>query len=400
MCDSCQETNGVSTTWCQHHLRFSRRSSSAGVSDSRLEAMSFAKNPTLVLDKDSLPLKKRDQRLGSKLHQQQQQQCEAANFKVPYPHRSHGEVKMKPTGPFRPVPRRVPALHQPWMQMNAPASHKHLIPSAFREHHGLAEWRDFSALPPGWDFPRQNQHQGHLSFQPSHPLHSCRFSSVSLVSDGFHRTGGSWEKLRSSGNLSFNLEKHSYDKHKGPYVRKGDRKFDFLPKAEKRSPPLLSRSVPPHEDLTLQQDSVHKSAKALSHPQLSLRSLSLHKVNRSYIAMTESPPADVPPPKQSSPCASSTRRFPWLLPHFMAGSLIELRDGRLRRVEHLQTEDFLLGSLACPDLRLSCCTVQSISPPASSASSVSRLLILLHEQQSQVRKKPSVVLFSQQPSHK
>ncbi|XP_024126756.1 uncharacterized protein LOC112145636 [Oryzias melastigma] len=340
--------------------------------------MSFAKNPTLVLDKGSLPLKKRDQRLGSKL-QQQQQQCEAANFKVPYPHRSHGEVKMKPTGPFRPVPRRVPALHQPWMQTSAPASPKHLIPSAFREHHGWAEWRDFNPISPGWDFPRQNQHH----FHTGQPLHSCRFSSVSLVSDGFHRAGGSWEKLKSSGDKSLNLERHSYDKHKGPYVRQGDRKFDFLPKEEKSSPPLLGRSLPPHEDLTLQEDSVHKAAKALSSPQLSLRSTSPPKVNRSYTAMTESPPADVPPLEQASPCASSASRFPWLLPHFMAGSLIELRDGRLRRVEHLQTEDFLLGSLACPDLRLSCCTVQSISPPDSSASSVSRLLILLHEQQSQ-----------------
>ncbi|CAF96551.1 unnamed protein product [Tetraodon nigroviridis] len=83
-----------------------------------------------------------------------------------------------------------------------------------------------------------------------------------------------------------------------------------------------------------------------------------------------------PPPHSRSP-----NRLPWLLPHFLAGSLIELRDGRLRRVEHLQTEDFLLGALACPDLRLSCCTVQSITPSASS--SISRLLILLHDQQSQ-----------------
>ncbi|KAK5872932.1 hypothetical protein PBY51_013590 [Eleginops maclovinus] len=90
--------------------------------------------------------------------------------------------------------------------------------------------------------------------------------------------------------------------------------------------------------------------------------------------------------------SSSPNNFPWLLPHFVAGSLIELRDGRLRRVEHLQTEDFLLGALACPDLCLSSCTVQSISPSASASSSsssssssstISRLLILLHDQQSQ-----------------
>ncbi|KAK7907439.1 hypothetical protein WMY93_016051 [Mugilogobius chulae] len=84
-------------------------------------------------------------------------------------------------------------------------------------------------------------------------------------------------------------------------------------------------------------------------------------------------------PPQSS---SQTRALPWLLPHFEAGSLIELQDGRLRRVENLQTEDFLLGALACPDLRLSCCTVQSISP-SEQTPCVCRLLLLLHEPQSQ-----------------
>ncbi|CAM9317787.1 unnamed protein product [Lampetra planeri] len=64
----------------------------------------------------------------------------------------------------------------------------------------------------------------------------------------------------------------------------------------------------------------------------------------------------------------------------MAGSLIELRQGELKRVEHLQTEDFLFGSLACPDLCLSSFTVQSIS---HSASTISSLLIVLHDQQSQ-----------------
>ncbi|XP_072308090.1 ataxin-1-like [Eucyclogobius newberryi] len=74
--------------------------------------------------------------------------------------------------------------------------------------------------------------------------------------------------------------------------------------------------------------------------------------------------------------------LPWLLPHFEEGSLIELQDGRLQRVENLQTEDFLLGALACPDVRLSCCTVQRIctlEPPPY----VCRLLLLLHEPHSQ-----------------
>lgn len=84
----------------------------------------------------------------------------------------------------------------------------------------------------------------------------------------------------------------------------------------------------------------------------------------------------------SSYPSTSSDQLPWLLPHFAAGSLIELRDGRLRRVEDLQTEDFLIGAEACPALHLSCCTVQHISP--STDPSLSRLLILLHEEHSQV----------------
>ncbi|KAM9408245.1 ataxin-1-like [Pholidichthys leucotaenia] len=87
-------------------------------------------------------------------------------------------------------------------------------------------------------------------------------------------------------------------------------------------------------------------------------------------------------PLRSPAALSSSNQFPWRSLTFVAGSLIELTDGRLRKVEHLQTEDFLLGSLACPTCGLSCYTVQSISPSASS-SSICRLIILLHDQQSQ-----------------
>lgn len=325
--------------------------------------MSFTKNPALVPDRDSLPLKKREQ--SSK----QQQQCDAAHFKAPYPYKSQGEFRTKHTGPFRPVPRRVTALYQPWMQTHTPARPKQHIPSAFREHHGWPEWREFVALPPEWDFSHYFPHlQGHLSgtwpLHPGLPHYTSRFSPVSLVAEP--------KILRDK---SVNPERQTYAKHQGPCVRRGDRKSETLPRVEKASPPLMSTCLPPspHEDITLQRD---ESTKAVAVSRGSLISVSPDDPHGSFTSVTEN--------TSRSPAAATANRFPWLLPHFMAGSLIELRDGRLRRVEHLQTEDFLLGSLACPDLHLSCCTVQSISPSASS-SSVSRLLILLHDQQSQVK---------------
>nr|XP_033482223.1 uncharacterized protein LOC117256728 [Epinephelus lanceolatus]XP_033482224.1 uncharacterized protein LOC117256728 [Epinephelus lanceolatus] len=363
------------------------------MSDGQREPMSFTPNPALVPDRDSLPLKKRDQRTSSPPQQkQQQQQCDAATFKAPYPYKSHSEFKAKHTGPFQPVPRRVPALYQPWMQTHSSARSKPHDLSAFRDHHGWAEWREFNPLHPGWAFPHHYQHHSHLSpLHLSHPHHPSRFSPVSLVNEGFQRVGGgySWEQLKTLRDKSLNAERQSNGRNKGPYVRRRDRQVEHFPRVEKASPPSLSTCLPhsPHEDLTLQYDVLHKSAKAVKYPTSGHSFIRVSPDDNSsnkYTSMKEDATRSfaLPSSEQVSSSSSSPNNFPWLLPHFVAGSLIELRDGRLRRVEHLQTEDFLLGSLACPDLRLSCCTVQSISPSASS-SSISRLLILLHDQQSQ-----------------
>ncbi|XP_053338047.1 uncharacterized protein zmp:0000000926 [Clarias gariepinus] len=51
-----------------------------------------------------------------------------------------------------------------------------------------------------------------------------------------------------------------------------------------------------------------------------------------------------------------------VLPHFAKGSLIELAGGRLKRVEELQTEDFLHSADTTPEFHLSTCTVLLISP--------------------------------------
>ncbi|KAK2862495.1 hypothetical protein Q5P01_002028 [Channa striata] len=367
--------------------------------DKQSEPMSFTPNPALVPDRDTLPLKKRDQRPSSpppqqKQLQQQQQQCDAATFKAPYPYKSHSEFKAKHTGPFQPVPRAVPALYQPWMPTHtSPRAKPHAL-STFREH-GWAEWRDFSALHPAWDLSPHYQHHspfpGTSALYPGHPQHPPRFSPVSLVSEGFHRAGDGygWEQLKSLRDKCLNSERPSNEKNNGPYVRRRDKKVEYFPRLEKAGAPLLRTSLPPslQEDLTMQRNSLHKSTRLVNHP-VSGHSLtrvsSGYNSNCTYSSMkedTSSAPA-LPSSDDASSSSSPPNRFPWLLPHFVAGSLIELRDGRLRRVEHLQTEDFLLGSLACPDLRLSCCTVQSISPSAS-YSCISRLLILLHDQQSQ-----------------
>lgn len=359
------------------------------VSDNRLEPMSFTTNPALVPDRDSLPLKKRDQRPSSPLQQQQkQQQCDAANFKAPYPYKSHAEFNTKHTGPFQPVPRRVPALYQPWLQTHTPSRSKPQILSAFREHHGWAEWREFNPLHPGWELSHHYQHQSHMSGTPAlhtgHLYHPSRFNTLSL--QGFHRTSGGWAKLKTSREKSLNPERQTYSRHKSPYMRRGERKTEYFPRVEKASPSPMSTNLPhsPRENPKFQQDLLHKSIKATSvsgHSFIRVSANNSKSTCSSVKEDTSRSPA-MPASKHLSSSSAPPNRFPWLLPHFVAGSLIELRDGRLRRVEHLQTEDFLLGSLACPDLRLSCCTVQSISPLASS-SSISRLLIMLHDQQTQ-----------------
>nr|XP_020448307.1 uncharacterized protein LOC109955967 isoform X1 [Monopterus albus]XP_020448308.1 uncharacterized protein LOC109955967 isoform X1 [Monopterus albus] len=341
--------------------------------------MSF--NLALVPDRDSLPLKKRDQRPSSPLQeQQQQQQCVAATFKAPYPYKSHSEIKTKHTGPFQPVPRRVPALYQPWTQTHPSTRSKPHMLSAFREHHGWAEWREFNPLHPGWDFPHHYQH--HFSdtpaLYPGHPHHYSRFNPIPLVPEGFHRVGGEygWEQLKTLKDRSLNAERWSDGKTKGPHERRRNRKVEYFPRVGKVSPPSLCTRLPqsPQEGHILQHDLLHKSTKVVKYP--------VSPGDNSDSTYTSINPPAHPTSEHGSSSSSSPNRFPWLLPHFAAGSLIELIDGRLRQVEHLQTEDFLLGSLACPDLRLSYCTVQSIFPSVSS-SSISRLLILLHDPQSQ-----------------
>ncbi|KAM4563669.1 uncharacterized protein PAE49_011687 isoform 1-T2 [Odontesthes bonariensis] len=83
------------------------------------------------------------------------------------------------------------------------------------------------------------------------------------------------------------------------------------------------------------------------------------------------------------PTSSPTLRPspPALLPHFTKGSLIELASGRLKRVEELQTEDFLRSAATSPEFHLSTCTVLLISP--SSTQGFSHLQVHLTDRNTQ-----------------
>ncbi|XP_064162481.1 ataxin-1-like isoform X1 [Anguilla rostrata] len=72
---------------------------------------------------------------------------------------------------------------------------------------------------------------------------------------------------------------------------------------------------------------------------------------------------------------------PRVLPYFRKGSLIELCGGRLKRVEELQTEDFLSCPDPGPDIHLSSCTILMISPSPDPA--FSRLQVLLPDHSTQ-----------------
>lgn len=289
-------------------------------------------------------------------------------------------MRLKHTLPFQPVPKRVPALYQPWVQSST-RSRPQLF-STFREHHSWLDWREANPLHLGWDFHSFQHHAGFSvapAFYMGHPHEGSRISPISLIAEGYHGMGGSygWEQLKTLRDENSITNLRCNGRNRGPYARRRERRADYFPQVVKASRPSLG--LPPHEDLELQPEALHESTTHSGHSRVGDE-----RPSNTFTSMRDDAPRSPPPisSEQDSSSSSSLNRFPWLLPHFVAGSLIELKDGRLRKVEHLQTEDFLLGSLACPDLRLSCCTVQSIT--ASASSSVSRLLVLLHDQQSQV----------------
>lgn len=322
-----------------------------------LSRSSPAAVPDRDRDRDNLPLKKREQRWTAP--PSHQQQCEAATFKAPYPRRSCTEARSKLASPFRPLPKRAPPLHQPWIHACSPTSSMPQVVSAFRAHQGWTDWTESTPQYPGWEGANIFQHHSHLSPLLHAGEHPSRLSAGSRVGD--------CDQLRGR---NFSAWWTVDERNGGPYLKRS-RKTESLPKASRPGP-----STPPPgwpQQVLQTSPRLFRTSPSEQSFTKSSQPSSAHVSVRDGASIQSGRPSPHPRPPN---------RLPWLLPHFLAGSLIELRDGRLRRVEHLQTEDFLLGAMACPDLRLSCCTVQSITPSASS--SISRLLILLHDQRSQV----------------
>ncbi|MBN3309085.1 ATX1 protein, partial [Amia calva] len=91
--------------------------------------------------------------------------------------------------------------------------------------------------------------------------------------------------------------------------------------------------------------------------------------------------ATTPAASSPSPSYSPGLAPPVVLPHFTKGSLIELSTGELRKVEELQTEDFLRCAVTSPEFHLGYCTVQHISP--SQSQGFAHLQVLLGDQNTQ-----------------
>ncbi|KAL0978583.1 hypothetical protein UPYG_G00172520 [Umbra pygmaea] len=355
--------------------------------------MSTTPSPDLGSGRESLPPKKRDPRPSLP------EQPPTGTFKVPFPYKSHNVVRpfsSSHSDLFPPIPASVPPLYQPWTQSattTTPARANTYHPSPSRDCSGWPEWREYyyrgwAAVPSGWDIPYV-LHDRHT--QPSDPSRYpsiCRNTAQPAEApsglDGeyrchFNKTVGQ--------KLGPHTAHHSNGRQRGPYMRKG-KLGGHKPRPSSGTDPappnnVLTQTIYRERHQHIERVCTHQS-KANRYPPLGQRppevpaqpptrpSSSSDQSKEQYWTVTDT--VGVSPPRSSSP-------LPWLLPHFAAGSLIELRDGRLRRVEDLQAEDFLIGAEACPELRLSSCTVQSISP--SSAPTLSRLLVLLHEEHSQ-----------------
>lgn len=84
----------------------------------------------------------------------------------------------------------------------------------------------------------------------------------------------------------------------------------------------------------------------------------------SVLAVPSSTPAHIPAPAslsiQASPSISSSSSPVALPPFFMRGSIIQLADGELKRVEDLKTEDFIQSAEISSELKIDSSTVERI----------------------------------------
>ena len=343
-------------------------------------------------------------------------ECDAGTFKVPYPYKNPSNKL-----PLQPTARRAATLYQPWTQSHTSTGR---TKAQSLPQHSWAGWSELHhhLHHGGSDLPhRHGPSVGHIRdycpafVQPGgHLRYPLKLIPVTVLPEDAERpvTGYRREapKLRERFGLETFSGRTTPRGDRGPWGRRRDQQMGTPHSGggpTTLTPSFLIPSLPPVEDVKPHEELLYERlvSSGVSHPR-AIPSL----VSSSSSSSSPSPSlssgyssqhkftsfqAERQPILESSSSSSSSSSpppspepFPWLLPHFAAGSLIELRDGRLKRVEDLQTEDFLLGSVARRGLQLSCCTVQSITSSSSSSSSctpaLSRLVILLHDQNSQV----------------
>uniref|UniRef100_A0A673JDH8 Ataxin 1b n=1 Tax=Sinocyclocheilus rhinocerous TaxID=307959 RepID=A0A673JDH8_9TELE len=117
------------------------------------------------------------------------------------------------------------------------------------------------------------------------------------------------------------------------------------------SPPAAAASVLPNgKDITV-SDGGHASCVVPSPTQIQLPVLSASVVGS---------PVPVTPPTSTSPHSSPSSPSAGLPPFFMKGSIIQLADGELKRVEDLRTEDFVQSAEVSGELKIDSSTVERI----------------------------------------
>lgn len=143
---------------------------------------------------------------------------------------------------------------------------------------------------------------------------------------------------------------------------------------EKRTPPQSQSSfkVPSGKEGSLKH-------RILTRPEDSPRSapLDLQKPpeGRRRLQATMSPPR--------SPRKTLNNNQPG---NFAKGSLIQLHNGELRRIEDMRTEDFVMSADSCPELRLAESTVVKIEDNQQTGGAIIKLTY--NQRQSEVRTKP------------
>ncbi|XP_052000512.1 ataxin-1 [Xyrauchen texanus] len=116
-------------------------------------------------------------------------------------------------------------------------------------------------------------------------------------------------------------------------------------------PPAATASVLPNGKEITGSDGVHAPCTMQSPSQVQLPVMSASVVGS---------PVPLTPPTSTSPHSSPSSPSASLPPFFMKGSIIQLADGELKRVEDLRTEDFVQSAEVSGELKLDSSTVERI----------------------------------------